>query len=43
VQISENDVLEIMGDFSPYIRGVRTNHAIGADRVWYVVTREIGD
>lgn len=39
VQVSENDRLEIRGDFSPWVREVRVLNSIPAERVWWVGSR----
>jgi hypothetical protein len=39
VVISENDSLRIRGDFAPFIREVRIENSVPADRVWWVGER----
>lgn len=39
VQLSEHDHLHIRGDFSPYIREVRIENSVPADRCWWVGSR----
>ena len=40
VALRENDHLKIRGDFSPFVREVRVEHGLPADRLWWCGWRD---
>jgi len=41
VSLSDSDHIDIRGDHVPYVREIRVNNSIPADRVWWVGKRKI--